>query len=272
MSITYTILASETLPDDQTRIIRGYNVLGGVILNIQVILHVAWPHNPDIDAVVIDKELFIPNTTVDLLAGLVFTELDAVTLDKGQKRIIREAILTNGTRILELIRTQDYQTAQDSPTKTQIVDEVLTLQGNSTTCIRKEEGGAYNVSGYISPVWAPNYPSALETTIFLGVGDRVEIHGHMLGAQQTWLNTTLSAYFGLCVGEDPTDSVVSGLAYITPATGFSVGVVSLGFNWIWGPALSQGNYRFRPYLAKSQSTDPEWVAQKPTALYVVHHG
>jgi len=127
MAITYTTLATETLPNDQTRTLRAYDVTGGVILNVLVEHTLSRPYVDDIKALTIDEELFVPKATVALLAGISFTVENTVNLDQGQKRIIEGYEPASGGKIVLIIRTLEFKEAPGAPSKTVVIMEKLSF-------------------------------------------------------------------------------------------------------------------------------------------------
>jgi len=110
MAVSYTTLKTENLGNDQERITRAYEVAGvGTILNSLVKLTHKPPYTSDTDQYISDVEIFLPNIPLAALTGMSFTVLDTVTLDAGQKRIIREHALYTGDKIVQVLRTQDYK-------------------------------------------------------------------------------------------------------------------------------------------------------------------
>lgn len=124
MAVTYTTLKTENLGNDQERVIRGYEVTGlGTILNSIVRLTIKAPFTSDVVQYISDKEVFLPGVSLAALTGLSFTVLDTVTLDGGQKRVIREYTLYTGDKVVQVIRTQDYK--QGTVNKSIVGEELL---------------------------------------------------------------------------------------------------------------------------------------------------
>lgn len=127
MAITYTTLATENLGDDQTRITRGRDITGGMLLNVQVIQSIVWPYITTVSTPIVDEELFVPNASIAELSGFAFSVADTHVLDQGQKRTIREYVVPTGGVVTEIIRTQEYKETKDAPTKTLVVQEELSF-------------------------------------------------------------------------------------------------------------------------------------------------
>lgn len=124
MSLTYTTVDTEDLGDDQTRKIRAYEVAdAGVALNVQVELTINAPYRSPVNQPVIDKEVFLPGTTLAELSGLSFVTVDTVDLGEGQKRYVRQLTLPSGGKVTSIVGTVDAK--QGSQTRTFVKNEEL---------------------------------------------------------------------------------------------------------------------------------------------------
>jgi hypothetical protein len=179
MAITYTTLATENLGNNQVRKLRAYDAAGGVIFNIIVENTIIIPYGTNIVATVVDTEIFVPGATVALLAGISFSITDTVILEKGQKRYVREYSPSTGGKIVELIRTQDYEEAPGGPTKVILVGDSLTfVAAAATTSGRTSITGAVNyvLTGSFQDVLVAPASSALQVSFTALANGSVDVH------------------------------------------------------------------------------------------------
>lgn len=127
MSVTYTLIDTEDLGYNQIRTIRAYNVgATGVAFNVYVELTMTTPYQGNINQRLIDEEIFVPGIDVGDLSGASFTTADTITLDAGQKRIIRE-LAVGGGKIISIVNTLDFKEGEED--RTIVKSEILYWQG-----------------------------------------------------------------------------------------------------------------------------------------------
>lgn len=116
MAVTYTLIDTEDLGHNQTRVIRAYNVSAiGVAFNVYVELTMDVPYKGEVKQRLVDEEIFVPGITVAGLSGAYFTVIDTVVLDAGQKRIIRELAI-GGSSIISIVNTLDFKEGDEDRT------------------------------------------------------------------------------------------------------------------------------------------------------------
>ncbi|MGD9209207.1 MAG: hypothetical protein PVI90_00450 [Desulfobacteraceae bacterium] len=127
MSITYTLIGTENLGNNQTRTLQAYNKTSGVAFNVYVELTISAPYQSDTKQRLVDEEIYIPGITVGDLSGASFTTEDIVVLDAGQKRLIRQ-IAIGGGYITSIVTTLDFKEGETD--RTIVKSEKLYFQGS----------------------------------------------------------------------------------------------------------------------------------------------
>lgn len=123
---SYSSISTEDLGDDQKRYVNAYEIVGvGCVVNVQVVLTIKAPYQPDTHQAIVDEEVFIPNIKLTDLTNLGFTDVTVLDLDKGQKRIVRQMLIpATGGRVLSVVGTAEFK--QGSKTKTIVRSEEVT--------------------------------------------------------------------------------------------------------------------------------------------------
>ena len=127
MSITYTLIGTEDLGNNQTRTLQAYNKTSGVAFNVYVELTISAPYQSDTKQRLVDEEIYIPGITVEDLSEASFTTEDTVILDAGQKRLVRQ-IAIGGGYITSIVTTLDFK--EGDTDRTIVKNEKLYFQAS----------------------------------------------------------------------------------------------------------------------------------------------
>jgi hypothetical protein len=127
MSITYTLIGTEDLGNNQTRTLQAYNKTSGVVFNVYVELTISAPYQSDTKQRLVDEEIYIPGITVEDLSEASFTTEDTVILDAGQKRLVRQ-IAIGGGYITSIVTTLDFK--EGDTDRTIVKNEKLYFQAS----------------------------------------------------------------------------------------------------------------------------------------------